>query len=97
MNWWTFLYRPDNGKFIAVVDLREWRESSRSQHGFATSKVREIAERPLTKEESEDYGVNVWRYYSCSYNDPLDLLADELRITENPTWIEKLKAAIESI
>lgn len=89
------MYRPDSRKFIAVVDLEEWRESSRSQHGFASSKVREIADRPLTKKEEEDYTLNVWRLYSCKYDNPVDLLDDELRITGDLMWVEKLKSAIE--
>lgn len=93
MSEWTFLYRPDNGKYFAVVDLYAWRESSRNTQGFSSSKTKEMATRPLTKAESDDYG-SVWRLYSCSYKQLSHLLEDELRITENPAWVEKLRIAM---
>jgi hypothetical protein len=96
MSCWTFLYRPDKRAYFAVVDLFEWRETSRTTQGFASTKTKEILERHLTKEEEDGY-KEVWRMYSCRYDELQFLLEDELRITGNPGWVERLNVACEEI
>lgn len=95
MSYWTYLYRPDNGKIYAVINLIDWRESSRKTQGFSESKTRELISRPLTPAEERDYS-QFMRMYSCSYNGETDLLLDEEEIA-GKEFAGKLREAIKSI
>ena len=95
MSYWTYLYRPDNGKIFAVIDLADWRESSRRTQGFSEAKTMEIISRPLTASEERDYS-EMMRLYSCAYGDVTTLLNDESRIA-GEAFSNSLREAIEKV
>lgn len=71
-----------------VVDIEQWRESSRTTQGFSSRKVKEITTRKLTAKEQEDY-KQVWRMYSYRY-DSLDAMIGEEKRIVGEDWAEKL-------
>lgn len=89
MSTWTYLYRRDNGRIWAVLDLHEWREQSRITHGFAESKVKVFCSRNATPEEEKEY-AEFTRMYYCLYEQIETLLTDEKRIAGNE-FAERLK------
>lgn len=95
MSTWTYLYRRDNGRIWAVLDLHEWREQSRITHGFSDRKVIVFCSRKATAEEEKDY-AEFTRMYYCAYEDIDTLIADEERIA-GKEFAEKLREKFEQI
>lgn len=89
MSTWTYLYRPDNKKVFCVIDIHDWRETSRVTQGFSENKVQKFCERRLTAEEEKDF-AHFMRMYSCSYDDFQVLYEDEKRIA-GKEFAEKLR------
>lgn len=91
---YTYLYRPDNGKVYVVIDLHEWRDSSRTTQGFSPSKVREFFERPGTEEERRAYR-EIWRLQSWAYDSMDKVLTDEKKFNIPEETLQKMAEAFK--